>query len=277
MLGDAAGTEVWLDVLRSGVTVTSVTFPNGAVAITDWLNIGTATAASSQGDYSWSFRALAPDGTSSNPAYTFGAQATFGSYRRASEVLSYVSASAGTFFEIVGQSTPQFKLHSSAQFGWTSGDATGALTTTLSIDAAGYLALRGSSAATFRVYGSTNYTFLTHDGTDGTVATNSGKLVLTSAAASEVVVNDAQADVDFRVEGDSISHLLFLDATATTENIAVFASAAPNWQSMDRGLFIGDTSTAPTGNPSSGGFLYSESGALKWRGSSGTVTVIAPA
>lgn len=109
------------------------------------------------------------------------------------------------------------------------------------------------------------------------------RLVISSAGGwsqtgtGEVAFNDGQADCDFRIEGDSISHLFFTDATATTENIAVFAAAAPNWQSMDRGFFVGDTSAAPSGNPSSGGFLYSESGALKWRGSSGTVTVLAPA
>lgn len=35
--------------------------------------------------------------------------------------------------------------------------------------------------------------------------------------------------------------------------------------------------TAPTGNPVNGGFIYVEAGALKYRGSSGTVTTIAPA
>jgi hypothetical protein len=35
--------------------------------------------------------------------------------------------------------------------------------------------------------------------------------------------------------------------------------------------------TAPTTNPAAGGVLYAEGGALKWRGSSGTVTTIAPA
>jgi hypothetical protein len=43
------------------------------------------------------------------------------------------------------------------------------------------------------------------------------------------------------------------------------------------GIVLGDIGTAPTGNPSSGGTLYSEAGALKWRGSSGTVTTIANA
>jgi len=35
--------------------------------------------------------------------------------------------------------------------------------------------------------------------------------------------------------------------------------------------------TAPGSNPTGGGYLYVESGALKYRGSSGTVTTIANA
>lgn len=42
-------------------------------------------------------------------------------------------------------------------------------------------------------------------------------------------------------------------------------------------LFIANLTTAPTSNPSGGGYLYVESGALKYRGTSGTVTTIAPA
>lgn len=41
--------------------------------------------------------------------------------------------------------------------------------------------------------------------------------------------------------------------------------------------FIGDTATAPTASAVSGGIMYSESGALKWRGSSGTTTTMGPA
>lgn len=40
---------------------------------------------------------------------------------------------------------------------------------------------------------------------------------------------------------------------------------------------IVDATTVPTTNPTGGGVLYSEGGALKWRGSSGTVTIIAAA
>lgn len=45
----------------------------------------------------------------------------------------------------------------------------------------------------------------------------------------------------------------------------------------DKYLEIKNTSAAPGSNPSAGGFLYVESGALKYRGSSGTVTTIANA
>ena len=44
-----------------------------------------------------------------------------------------------------------------------------------------------------------------------------------------------------------------------------------------RVIFIGNRQTAPTSNPSGGGILYVESGALKYRGSSGTITTIANA
>ena len=40
-------------------------------------------------------------------------------------------------------------------------------------------------------------------------------------------------------------------------------------------LFIANAATVPTSNPTGGGILYVEAGALKYRGSSGTVTVLA--
>jgi len=43
------------------------------------------------------------------------------------------------------------------------------------------------------------------------------------------------------------------------------------------GISLTNNSTVPSTNPAGGGILYAEAGALKWRGSSGTITVIAPA
>ncbi len=42
-------------------------------------------------------------------------------------------------------------------------------------------------------------------------------------------------------------------------------------------MFIGTCATAPTANPVSGGILYVEAGALKYRGTSGTITTVGPA
>ena len=42
-------------------------------------------------------------------------------------------------------------------------------------------------------------------------------------------------------------------------------------------IAIADATVAPSVNPSGGGILYVEGGALKYRGSNGTVTIIAPA
>lgn len=60
-------------------------------------------------------------------------------------------------------------------------------------------------------------------------------------------------------------------------NIGLFTDSVANWQAMERGIFIANALTVPTGNPTGGGFFYVEAGALKFRGSSGTVTTVAPA
>lgn len=64
-----------------------------------------------------------------------------------------------------------------------------------------------------------------------------------------------------------------------TGNTAILRNATniPTFGGGALVLFVGNRATAPTSNPTGGGLLYAESGALKWRGSSGTVTTIAAA
>jgi hypothetical protein len=64
-------------------------------------------------------------------------------------------------------------------------------------------------------------------------------------------------------------------ATGIARLILVGVAGSPAGSSTGN-IFLAD-STAPTGNPSNGGYFFSVAGALKWRGSSGTVTTIAPA
>jgi hypothetical protein len=56
-----------------------------------------------------------------------------------------------------------------------------------------------------------------------------------------------------------------------------FGSTTRSFGGGDGVLGIANATTVPNANPTAGGVLYAESGALKWRGSSGTVTTIAPA
>jgi hypothetical protein len=75
-----------------------------------------------------------------------------------------------------------------------------------------------------------------------------------------VQINLNNADRDFNIEGNTLANMFFCDASAATENIALVATAAPNWQTMDRGLFLGNATTAPTGNPSNGVFFGQKAG-----------------
>ena len=67
------------------------------------------------------------------------------------------------------------------------------------------------------------------------------------------------------------------DLQILTKNLAIGSSAGPSFGGGYGCLFIANRTTAPTTNPVGGGLLYAEAGALKWRGSSGTVTIIGPA
>jgi len=50
-----------------------------------------------------------------------------------------------------------------------------------------------------------------------------------------------------------------------------------NYQTGEKIIYIGNAAVLPTGNPVSGGFLYVDTGALKYRGSGGTITTLGAA
>jgi hypothetical protein len=59
-------------------------------------------------------------------------------------------------------------------------------------------------------------------------------------------------------------------------NTQLFSTTA-SFGGGDGVLGFANATTVPTSDPTGGGVLYAEAGALKWRGSGGTVTTIAPA
>ncbi len=76
--------------------------------------------------------------------------------------------------------------------------------------------------------------------------------------------------------GDNRRDVIYIQSIDSIDaNISFFATSGfGGGKSI---FFIKDCGAVPTSNPSSGGFLYVDAGALKYRGSSGTITTIANA
>ena len=76
---------------------------------------------------------------------------------------------------------------------------------------------------------------------------------------------------------------LTAEANVSVERMRILASGNVGIGTADqfgggvKVVGLANATTAPTSNPTGGGVLYVESGALKYRGSSGTVTTIANA
>lgn len=117
--------------------------------------------------------------------------------------------------------------------------------------------------------GSVGY-FFDSDGA-GMTRNGSGGLKLYSADGTD----------PFQIEGSAAVNLQSGGANTririeSAGNVALFTGTG-SYGGGALVLFVHDATTVPTTNPSGGGILYSEAGALKWRGSSGTVTTLGAA
>lgn len=98
----------------------------------------------------------------------------------------------------------------------------------------------------------------------------------TVTGSDRFVVGYVPADRSVMYQRFSIDH----DGVVYAVNLHCDSILAVGYSGVGGGqtvLAIQDATTVPSTNPTGGGVLYSEAGALKWRGSSGTVTTIAPA
>jgi len=99
-----------------------------------------------------------------------------------------------------------------------------------------------------------------------------------SAMAQEI-----KATNDMYIRSGSNSGIHFLTNGAGTARIKIASDGSlginteTQFGSGAGVIGIANATTAPTANPIGGGVLYVQSGALKYRGSSGTPTTIAPA
>ncbi len=104
----------------------------------------------------------------------------------------------------------------------------------------------------------------------GMMRGGSGGLQLISYAADPMLVQSANV---LKLQANGATTRLQIE---TNGNLAAFTGTG----SYGGGVlvaFLANCTTAPTTNPTGGGVLYVEAGALKYRGSSGTVTTLGPA
>ena len=128
-----------------------------------------------------------------------------------------------------------------------------------------------SPTITGTVAGGATYTSVTLNSPTIVTPTISGALTGPFTVTVSGTVFDLEATtVDLGANGRRIR----LDSGG---NLIFRPDITTNMQSMTQGIYITNAGVTPTGNPSSGGFLYVAAGALVYRGSSGTVSTIAVA
>lgn len=126
------------------------------------------------------------------------------------------------------------------------------------------LGLRGTNACymSFGTGSTTTYTERFGIGyRNGAGATD---LINTLGNSFQLETNIAATKVPIRCEGAS-------------SNIALCGSGSGSYGGGEGVIFIANAVTLPTTNPTGGGDLWIDAGALKYRGSSGTVTTLGPA
>ena len=112
-----------------------------------------------------------------------------------------------------------------------------------------------------------------------------GNLILSSGTRGST--SGRRGAVRLRVNGSSTETLLETtdvqaEATSPSRVVALLANKDITTTELPSGtgdlvVYLGNCATAPTVNPVGGGVLYVESGALKYRGTAGTITTLGPA
>jgi hypothetical protein len=110
----------------------------------------------------------------------------------------------------------------------------------------------------------------------GMGAAATGELLLQRGAGNKI--RFATSNFGSYIQNGGLSDSRDLDISCESSGAVNIQAAGTNISKFDSAkIFVANTTAAPGSNPVSGGFLYVESGALKYRGSSGTVTTIANA
>ncbi len=184
-------------------------------------------------------------GANTAAAGSFTTVGTTGEATLASAIVSDLTATRIVFAGSSGA------LEDSANlvFASNSLDVTGAITATGNIDIA--------DAGSLRVGTGNDFT-INHDATNTTITNGTGILAIDGAATSAIRINEAGANVDFVVEGDSNTGLITVDASGDNVGIGGAPNANVVFDINDTGamkLAVGTTAQRP-GTGVTGMFRY---------------------
>lgn len=165
---------------------------------------------------------------------------------------------------------------------WGFGTASPAVDIHIQKSAASGLTLRCKNTST-DANADSNFQFQNSGGVGLSITAKSaaaaGNFGTTGIAAANLTVMETDEHL---LIGPSAAKVLYLE-TARAVRLAIDGTGNIGlWTSTQFGdgtkvLGIQNASVVPSSNPTGGGVLYADSGALKWRGSSGTVTTLAAA
>lgn len=106
--------------------------------------------------------------------------------------------------------------------------------------------------------------------TDQYIQLNDSRIIFSNPANSRNTLMGYTLG-QFQIQGDTT------DGIVLFHNVTLGSVATPTYGSGNGVFHIQNAQAAPSSNPSNGGILYAQAGALKWRGSGGTTTTIATA
>lgn len=86
-----------------------------------------------------------------------------------------------------------------------------------------------------------------------------------------------KAAMDWYVYDTTSRGYLYAEADGARANLGLLGGTTGTFGAGSGVIYVANATTAPTTNPTSGGILYVDAGALKYRGSSGTVTTLGAA
>jgi hypothetical protein len=120
--------------------------------------------------------------------------------------------------------------------------------------------------------------YLTGNASTGKLSFSNGQFSLGQFANwSMAVSNGVDADLLFFVTATGAGDKYSAIWPSTSTRLALGTNQTERVSIYNAGYLFVKDATAPGSNPSGGGYLYVESGALKYRGSSGTISTIANA